>query len=142
MSRRARPQARIARDRARVARLHLQGADRAEIARRLGLSRAQVDGDLAAVRAAWRRSAIRDFNEAVGRELAKTDKLEQTYREAWEASCQRDKPDARFLEGIERCIRARRGLLGLDGARADQGQERTPVCYRVVFQSAPQARDS
>jgi len=92
--------------------------------------------DLQAVRREWRDSRIRDFDEAVNRELAKVDRLEREAWNAWQRSReplestrvvsdgaggktaqkvvrQRD-GDPRFLEQVHKCIATRRALLGLD----------------------------
>ena len=42
--------------------------------------------DLKIIQKAWADSAIFDYNEAVGRELARIDNLERVYWEAWDKS--------------------------------------------------------
>jgi hypothetical protein len=135
----ARPNKRLAlvERRRQVAELALQGWSQGSIAGQLGVSQGTVCSDLKAIREEWRKSAIRDFDEARGMELKKLDYLE---REAWAAWQRSQKPqqsasfqgegpgpqshkrvanrygDPRFLEQINKCIAQRRALLGLDVA--------------------------
>jgi hypothetical protein len=119
-----------------VADLYLQSWTQMAIAQELGMAQATVCTDLKKIRKEWRESRIRDFDEAVARELEKIDRLEREAWEAWKRSReplestrvvsdgaggkkaqkvvrQRD-GDPRFLEQIHKCIATRRALLGLD----------------------------
>ncbi|MHC4403967.1 MAG: terminase gpP N-terminus-related DNA-binding protein [Planctomycetota bacterium] len=126
---------RIEQRRQQVAELYLQGWSQAAIARELSVSQPTVSSDLQAIRAEWRESRVRDFDEAVGIELKKLECLE---REAWSAWRRSQHPaestkvtqvgsnkkaektvkeqhgDPRYLELVYRAITGRRTLLGLD----------------------------
>lgn len=120
-----------------VARRYLHGEMQSEIARSFGLSQAQISKDLAAVRAAWLRSAIRDFDAAKAQEIAKIDEVERAAWAGWERSTQDkevvireagadQKPkkatlrkegqsgNPAFLQTILSCIERRCKILGLD----------------------------
>jgi predicted transcriptional regulator len=125
----------IARRRATVADLYVQGWMQSEIAGQIGVSQPTVSMDIKAIQKEWRESEVRDFDILRERELQKLDRLE---REAWEAWERSQKPvqetlfntngseqksvkklgeqtgDPRFLEQIHKCIASRRALLGLD----------------------------
>lgn len=102
------------------------------------LSPQTIHYDLKTLRKRWLESSIRDFDHARSEELAKVDKLELTYWQAWERSIkskqstvtskkegqyaetsgsikteQRD-GEPRFLAGVMTCIDKRCKLLGLD----------------------------
>src|SRR5262245_1225417 len=120
--------------RRQVADLYLQGWTQMEIDAHLKVDQTTVSEDLKQVRAQWRESAVRDFDEARDVELKKIDRVE---REAWAAWERSQKPaqsattndetnqrrtrrhvrnqygDPRFLEVVNRCIAARCALLGL-----------------------------
>ena len=129
-----------------VARRYLQGQTQSEIADVFGVSQAQISKDLAAIRAAWLASAMRDFDAAKAQELAKIDTVEREYWLAWERS-KKDKeisvqeggevdPQTRkprikkvvmrkegqagnpaFLAGVLTCIERRCSILGLDAPK-------------------------
>ena len=77
----------IAQRRARVADWYCSGKTVYAIAELAGVHHATVTRDLAAIRQQWRDSAVRDFDAARAVELAKIDRLERQYWEAWEKSC-------------------------------------------------------
>jgi len=128
--------AQIARDRRRMADLYLQGWLQADIAVEVGVSDATVSRDLKALQSEWLASALVDFNEAKAQELAKVDRLEREYWQAWRRSCENaesvtqegtaktvDKVkktskgqagDPRFLQGVQWCIERRCKILGVD----------------------------
>jgi hypothetical protein len=125
----------LTRRREQVADLYVQGWRQVAIARHLGVSQPTISQDLRAIQRQWRESAIRDFDVLRERELQKLDRLE---REAWDAWERSKKPaqsavinisgdsqrtqkrveeqigDPRYLEQVQKCIAARRALLGLD----------------------------
>jgi hypothetical protein len=123
-------------DREQMRAMYLRGDTQAAIAAALGLSRPQVQYDLAQLQRAWRKSGIRSFDDQKAEQLAKIDELERTYWDAWEASrkdreiaTQRQRAngdkeimlrkegqagDPRFLDGVMSCIERRCKLLGLD----------------------------
>ena len=129
--------AQIARDRRRISDLYLQGWLQVDIATEIGVSAPTVSRDLKALQAGWLESALIDFNEAKARELAKVDRLEREYWEAWRRSCEDaetvrqegdpKKPPSRviktskgqagssqFLQGVQWCIDKRCKILGID----------------------------
>jgi len=99
------------------------------------LTQPTISQDLSCIRALWRESSIRDFDAARDQELRKLDLLE---REAWAAWKRSQEPaestkvvqdasgkraqktvehpvgDPRYLEQVQKCIAARRAILGLD----------------------------
>ena len=123
-------------DREQMRERYLRGETQAMIASALGVSRQQVQYDLALLQKAWRKSGIRSFDDQKAEQLAKIDELERTYWDAWEASrkdreiaTQRQRAngdkeimlrkegsagDPRFLDGVMTCIERRCKLLGLD----------------------------
>lgn len=125
----------IVRRRQLVGDLYAQGSSQTDISRELGVAQSTVCADLKAIFTEWRESAVRDFDVARGIELRK---LEAVEKEAWQAWRQSLEPaestkvtdngggkraekvvkqrvgDPRFLEQIQKCISARRALLGLD----------------------------
>ena len=128
-----RKQLEIAQRRSHVADFYLQGWSQYDIADRLSCSQTTICHDLQAIRREWRDSRVRDFDEARAVELEKLDRLE---REAWQAWQRSQEPsestkvtdggggkraekvvkqqvgDVRFLEQVQKCISARRALLG------------------------------
>ena len=79
----------ILRRRRAVADLYLQGWTQTGIAEELGVAQPTVCDDLRRIRAEWRDSAVRDFDEARQLELMKLDRIE---REAWSAWQRSQKP--------------------------------------------------
>ena len=133
--------AQIARDRKRIGELYLKGWLQVDIAAELGLGTATISRDLKTLHEEWRASALCDYDEAKGRELARIDSLELVYWEEWERSKEdmqttvterlagygdqgaRDKArvrkeerlgDPRYLAGVQWCIVKRCNLFGLD----------------------------
>lgn len=135
MGRTPREDLQIEKRRQQVAELYLQGWTQSAIACELAVSQPTISADLKAVRREWRDSRIRDFDEAVGTELKKIERIE---REAWAAWARSQQPsestrivqgdgskhveksvhqqvgNPRFLEQIHKTSAARRALLGLD----------------------------
>jgi hypothetical protein len=120
-----------------VARLYLQQRTQAEIACEVGVDQGTICRDLKAIHAEWQRQRLDDFHHAKLRELARIDRLEREYWDAWERSCleraqsvqektsapsgDRFKAgtrtegrdgNAEFLRGVERCIELRCKILG------------------------------
>ena len=143
---RRRNRAEIERDRRRIADLYLQGWLQADIAKDIGVAQSTVSRDLVALHGEWKKSALLDFNEAKAQQLAKIDRLEREYWEAWARSCEDaetvrqeggtkskdgkllppDKVvrtskgqagDPRFLQGVQWCIDRRIKILGVDSAQ-------------------------
>jgi hypothetical protein len=146
----------IRRDRAEIARLYLQRWTQAEIGQRLGLSRQQVGYDLNTVREEWLQSSLVDFNARKAEELARIDRLERVYWDAWEASGKEKETttseqvskggggdertkaairkeertgDPRYLAGVQWCIDRRSKILGLDAPLETRltGQDGGPI---------------
>lgn len=130
----------IAQRRQQVAERYLRGEYQSAIASSLGVDTATVSRDLAAVRAAWLASAVRDFDAAKAQELAKIDEVERAAWQAWERSTQNkevaiqeageDKKlkkavlrkegqsgNPAFLNTILTCIERRCAILGLDAPK-------------------------
>ena len=121
--------------RARVAELYLRGIGQVEIAKREGVTQPQISQDLKLICQAWQRESIMAMGEIKAKELAKIDLLEREAWDAWERSklpqrrrsmtkggaagnienlAEIESPgNPRFLEQIERCIKARCQLLKL-----------------------------
>jgi hypothetical protein len=152
-------QAEVLSRRSKVAELLLRGvSNQLAICAKLGLersSRSMIYRDIQAIKAEWKQSAVRDFDEAVGIELAKLDALEREYWQGWERSQrewqgtrttktevddgksakqaevrkeQRDGSQA-FLDGVMKCITRRCELLGLDAPKRmiHSGDEDAPI---------------
>ena len=121
--------------RQQVAELYLRSWTQTAIAEHLGVAQPTICQDLSCIRALWRESSIRDFDAAREEELQKLDLLEREAWAAWERSQQvQESPrvvqdgsgkraqktvehpvgDLRYLEQVQKCIAARRALLGLD----------------------------
>jgi hypothetical protein len=127
----------VAERRERVATLYIQQRSMREIAAAVGCSVGTVCTDMKANHAAWLASRVDKEGQGAAIELARIDRLEREYWDAWERSCkdsekrqartvQGDKPrqeaskteegrdgNPRFLEGVQWCIRQRCELLGL-----------------------------
>lgn len=131
---------------ARVAELYLKAIGVQAIGQDIGVSTQMAINYVKELEKRWKASAIRDFDQAKGIELAKLDHLEQQYWDAWERSCLehteshtivepkmvdgKEVPtrkrqtikkieevgDPRFLDGVYKCIDRRIKLLGLDAA--------------------------
>ena len=153
----------IVRRRQQVAELYVQGWSQSAIAERVGISQATVCDDLKCIRADWRQSAVRDFDQARDKELAKLDRIE---REAWAAWERSQKPqqsaviqgdgaqqptrktlknqngDPRYLELAMKCIAARRAILGLDAPQKLEhtGAEGKPIAVTVESPNERAAR--
>src|SRR5438477_12297656 len=65
---------------------YLDGQTQWEIARALEVSQALVSKDLKAIRQEWLKESVSNFGEAKAKELAKIDRLERMYLQAWEES--------------------------------------------------------
>lgn len=122
-----------------VADKYLKGWTQQDIADKYRVNQATISRDLAAIKDQWIQSAIVDFDSAQARELARIDKLERQYWDAWDRSqeeikkaSQRQKGpksspsftetsqtveervgDPRYLSGVQWCIEMRCKLLGL-----------------------------
>jgi hypothetical protein len=132
----------IRKDRTEIARLYLRGWTQAEIGDHLHLSRQQVGYDLEAIRQEWLQSALIDFNAKKAEELARIDRLEREYWDAWDggkkerqtstteqttdADGERLKAgirkteqtgDPRYLAGVQWCIEQRCKIVGLNAPK-------------------------
>lgn len=70
-----------------IAELYLKGYNQYDIGEKIGITQGAVSKALVVVRKQWQESATEDIKELTLRELAKIDKLEQTYWDAWHKSC-------------------------------------------------------
>jgi hypothetical protein len=124
--------------RQKVAEMYLRGEYQSEIAAKLNVDQATVSRDLTELRKEWLDRSINHIDQKKAIELAKLDKLEVTYWEAWERSqknaettieretvkgtFEEHKTEGRdgnpaFLEGVLKCINKRCELLGLDAPK-------------------------
>ena len=131
----------VASRRKRVAEEYLRGVPQFKIAEIVGVHRGTITRDLAVIREEWKAAYAMAFGERVAQELAKLDLVELTYWEAWQRSLKDSERlnaktvknadgkvkqseavkqveaqpgDPRFLEGVERCIKKRAEILGLN----------------------------
>ena len=157
----------IERDRRDIADMYLQGWTQARIAGHLGddedreytLSQQMISYDLKKLQEAWQASALVDIDAAKAQELAKVDRLEREYWDAWERSCapaittrQEGKAieggverivstsvarngDPRFLQGVQWCIERRCKILGIDAP--EKHNLRTDNTFHVVYDEGP-----
>lgn len=132
----------IAKRQTDVAALYLAGYYQSEIAAELKVSQATISGDLKRIRQAWLQSTLVDINQVQGQELARIDRLEREYWQAWRKSQEEavktvttreadakgqlpQKPqsarverqaqvgDPRFLGGVQWCIEQRLKIFGI-----------------------------
>lgn len=145
--------------RAKIAHLYRLGVLQIDIAKELEISETIVSRQLAAIRESWRKSAIIDFNEALGRELERIDWIELQACEGWEKSkkdlvvmtryknrdgdtvdelkkSNRD-GDPRFLQQISWCSEQRARLLGLITNKQQVTKTETRIAIVEVIKSAP-----
>lgn len=130
------------RDRRIIADLYLQGWLQVNIAEKVGISQSTVSNDLKALQKEWLKSSLIDYDEAKSKELARIDRLEREYWDAWQRSLdefrsttlkgkrpgdgEKPKPDEqtvrtedrngdpRFLAGVQWCIDRRCKVIGID----------------------------
>lgn len=156
-----------------VARLYLEGWTQQAIADYISekyyldinpLTQQQIGYDIKILIKRWQKSQSLNIDEAKGRELARIDKLEREYWQAWQRSCEDaetvrqegkpktkdDKPDKvvhtrkgqagdpRFLQGIERCIAMRIKILGIATDRHEHvGRAGGPIEFKEIIVELP-----
>lgn len=124
----------IKRDRVHIAEMYIQGRYQHEIAEELGLTQQQISYDLKAIQKEWKKNTTIALDDHKSKEIAKIDRLERTYWQAWEDSRQEGKTksvkqsntgvvrqirtedqygDPRYLTGVQWCIEQRCKLLGM-----------------------------
>ncbi len=156
----------IIRDRRRIADLYLQGWTQAAIAEDVGRGVGTINRDLKAIQAQWIESALIDFDDAKAQELAKIDRLEREYWDAWERSKQNKESTTKeqtkgegvlgdgkvkaqkrsegqvgnpsFLSGVQWCIERRCKIIGID-APVRQDIKLTTVKGYTVKEASPDA---
>jgi hypothetical protein len=106
----------IAERRAEVLRRFRAGESQRAIARELGLTEMCVSRDLAAIKAAWKESSVRDFDRERGRILGEL----QAVREAAWSAFERSKAEAEAATVTRRKVRVGRRVFG-NGDGADEG---------------------
>lgn len=146
----------IAERRPKVAALYLAGKVQTEIAAELGVDQATVSRDLKALQKEWSEQALRDLDQAKAEQLAKIDRLEREYWDAWAASQgeqtatskklvrdgEKEKAEAstrvevqpgdpRFLAGVQWCIEQRCKILGVNAAV--EVKNSGEITLRVVY---------
>ena len=123
-----------------VAQRYLARQTLAEVADAIGISPQQVSYDLKVLRGRWAEAANSCFNERKAEELARIDRLENEYWDAWRGSLEEftsttkqaetangstqkqratikteaRNGDPRYLSGVQWCIQKRTEILGLD----------------------------
>jgi hypothetical protein len=128
----------IADRRQRVSEKYLRGMYMTDIARDMGVDTATVSRDLAELRKEWLDRSINHIDQKKAIELAKLDRLEVTYWDAWERSkldaeteITKSTPNGHvhevrregqsgnpaFLAGVMSCINKRCEILGLDAPK-------------------------
>jgi len=130
-----------------VARRYLARDTQYAIAEALGISAPQVNYDLRVLRNRWAADANGCFNERKSEELARIDRLESEYWDAWfkslaeftsttkhaetdvsglakkqKATVKTEKRggDPRYLVGVQWCIQKRADILGLDAPQQSE----------------------
>ena len=121
--------------REKVAKLYLEGKTQNELAALFGVNQSTISRDLEAIRKQWQEQALLHFDEIKSHELARIDRLEREYWDAWEESkknaetvVQKAKEDGTkeatktskgqsgnpsFLAGIQWCIEQRLKIFGV-----------------------------
>jgi transcriptional regulator with XRE-family HTH domain len=66
--------------------MYLRGMYQADIAKKLGVNQSAISRDLSALRKQWMEQSVGMIDQKKALELAKLDRLEITYWEAWENS--------------------------------------------------------
>lgn len=118
--------------------LYQRGVPMTEIARQLHVTWQQIQYDLADIRRRWLEKMVEKFDAKKAEELAKIDRLEREYWQAWDKSLveftsttikagegkekkkevskttEQRYGDPRFLYGIQWCISKRCEILGLN----------------------------
>lgn len=116
------------RDRRLVAELYLTGRSIYQITDELNvrqdvaytLSSKQIWYDLDLVRKRWIKAGLCDFDKAQAQELAKVDRLEQEYWDAWRAVSPEDRTAPAYLAGVMKCVERRCRILGLDAPKRQE----------------------
>lgn len=135
------------RDSIMVSRLYLEGKLQAEIAYECKISQPTVSRIIKELITEWQVERVYNINESKARELAKIDRLELEYWNAWRRSqedavvntkgttstgsidttrTEGQAGDPRFLDGIMKCIDRRCAILGVDAPKKIEG-EGTPI---------------
>lgn len=96
--------------REQVARLYLAGKSQNEIAAEFNVNQSTISRDLEAIRKQWQEQALLHFDEIKARELARIDRLEREYWQAWE----RSQEDAETVKQV--------GTLDSDGKKVKAGK--------------------
>lgn len=135
-----------------VADMYLQGYKQVEIAAKHRVSQQMISLDLQTLQREWLQSALMDFDEAKARELARIDRLEREYWQAWQRSLteqvktsKRAKEsskdsskeagelresrtgDERFLSGVRWCIEQRLKIFGVYATDKSQNDWRKEI---------------
>ena len=169
--RKGRSREQILKDRAEIANRYLAGSTQADIAGELGLSRQQIGYDLNAIREEWLRSSLTDFNQRKAEELARLDRLEREYWNAWIESKketqvstteqtkggeggdrlravvrkEQQTGNPQYLAGVQSCIEQRCKILGLHAPTVTQltgpGGGPIPVSMEAVIMAEKASAD-
>lgn len=138
-----------------VSERYLRGMYMAQIADELGVDTATVSRDLSELRKEWLERSINHVDQKKAIELAKLDRLEVTFWEAWERSkenaethIERSTPNGHivedksvgqsgnpaFLEGVLKCITKRCEIIGIDAPKKVEatGKDGEPLTVKIV----------
>ena len=134
----------------------MQGWLQVDIAEELSLNQSTISRDLEHLYEVWRQSSLVDINKAKSEELAKVDRLEREYWQAWVHSCEdaetmrqegtkteegKIKPDKvvktakgqagdpRFLSGVQWCIDKRCEIFGIDAPKKIEQSGKLEIEY-------------
>jgi hypothetical protein len=125
--------------RPQVAAMYLEGKYQTDIATHFGVNQSTISRDLEAMRQQWQEQALLHFDEIKARELARIDRLEREYWQAWERSQENEETvkqvgtiqdgklkngraekttrgqvgDATHLRGVQWCIEQRLKIFGV-----------------------------
>lgn len=103
---------------------YVRGMTQVEIAKLVGTTQKTVSEDLKALRAKWLESALVDFNERKGIELAKIDAIEST---AWEEFVKSQRPERVTSKTVKMALREKlearlKTVQGVEDVKTDKGK--------------------
>ena len=101
--------------RQQVAEMYLRGMYQADIAEQLKVNQATISRDLAELRKEWLDRSINHIDQKKAIELAKLDRLEVTYWEAWERSLKNAEIEITEQIGTRRKVKPKEGETEQDG---------------------------
>lgn len=117
-----------------VSQRYLSGVTQFEIAQELGVSQQQVSYDIKALQRRWQESALVNVDEAKAKELAKIDRLEREYWNAWERSLEDAEVQTTKQKGVivETVEGQKRHITPVEGSKRVEGQSGNPAFLKGV----------